>query len=173
MKFVSTLNNGQNNLYLITIHRLKILITYTKIMLLCFLMGTGLDASCQTDSTELNSLDTNEVEGKRSKKSKEKTKLHGLASYYGNKFNGRKTASGEIFDQKKMTAACNKLPLGTIIRVTNPKNGKSVIVKINDRLHPKMKRLVDLTMAAAKKLDYISEGVTKVTVEVIKRPKRR
>ncbi len=135
-------------------------------------MGIGIDAFCQTDSAELNPLDTNEVVGKRSKKGKEKTKFHGLASYYGNKFNGRKTASGEIFDQKKMTAACNKLPLGTTIRVTNPKNGKSVVVKINDRLHRKMKRLVDLTTAAAKKLDYIDVGVTEVTVEVIKKPKR-
>ena len=55
--------------------------------------------------------------------------LYGMASYYSNKFNGRKTANGEIFSQSKYTCACNVLPLGTWIKVTNLRNGKSVIVK--------------------------------------------
>ena len=93
--------------------------------------------------------------------------LYGQASYYNDKFNGRKTASGEIFNQKKLTAACNKLPLGTRIKVTSIKNGKSVIVKVNDRLHPKMKRVVDLSKAAAKTIGLTTTGVTKVKVEVI------
>ncbi len=98
---------------------------------------------------------------------------YGVASFYGNKFIGKKTASGEIFSQEKYTAACNILPLGTWIRVTNVKNGKSVVVKINDRLHPKMKRIVDLTMVAARELGYISKGLTKVKVEVIEKPKKK
>ncbi len=93
--------------------------------------------------------------------------LTGIASYYGNKFQGRKTASGEIFSQKKLTAACNKLPLGTRIRVTNLSNGRSVVVKVNDRLHPRMKRLVDLSRIAAEKLDFIRKGITRVKVEVL------
>jgi len=93
--------------------------------------------------------------------------LYGQASYYSDKFNGRKTASGEIFNQKKLTAACNKLPLGTRIKVTNLQNGDSVIVKVNDRLHPKMERVVDLSKAAAKKIGLITAGVTRVKVEVI------
>ena len=93
--------------------------------------------------------------------------LYGQASYYSDKFNGRKTASGEIFSQKKLTAACNKLPLGTKIKVTNIQNGKSVIVKVNDRLHPKMKRIVDLSKAAAKKIGLTTAGVTRVKVEVV------
>ncbi|MBL0146537.1 MAG: septal ring lytic transglycosylase RlpA family protein [Chitinophagaceae bacterium] len=99
--------------------------------------------------------------------------LYGTASFYSNKFNGRKTANGEIFSQNKLTAACNVLPLGTWIKVTNLRNGKSVIVKTNDRLHPKMKRIVDLTRLAASKLDYISSGLTRVKVEVLgkKQPK--
>lgn len=93
--------------------------------------------------------------------------LYGLASYYSDKFNGRKTASGEIFNQNKLTAACNQLPLGTRIKVTNVKNGDTVIVKVNDRLHPKMKRVVDLSKSAAKKIGLTTAGVTRVKVEVI------
>ena len=93
--------------------------------------------------------------------------LYGTASYYANKFNGRKTANGEIFNQEKLTAACNVLPLGTWVRVTNLRNGRSVIVKVNDRLHSKMKRVVDLSRAAAQKLNFIRSGITKVKVEVL------
>ncbi|MBL0057268.1 MAG: septal ring lytic transglycosylase RlpA family protein [Chitinophagaceae bacterium] len=95
--------------------------------------------------------------------------FYGLASYYSNKFNGRKTASGEIFSQKKMTCACNVLPLGTWVKVTNLRNGRSVIVKTNDRIHPKVRRVVDLSRVAAEKLGYISRGLTRVKVEVIGR----
>ncbi len=100
-------------------------------------------------------------------KSKKATRVfYGQASFYSNKFNGRRTANGETFDQKKMTCACNVLPLGTWIKVTNLKNGKWVIVKVNDRIHPKMKRVVDLSRAAAQKLGYISNGLTRVKVEL-------
>jgi len=91
--------------------------------------------------------------------------LYGTASYYANKFEGRLTANGEIFSQQKMTAACNVLPLGTWIKVTNLYNGRSVIVKVNDRLHYKNKRLVDLSKIAAKKIGYTGGGLTKVKVE--------
>jgi len=107
---------------------------------------------------------------KSSKKAKKV--FYGQASFYGNKFHGKKTANGEIFSQDKLTAACNVLPLGTWIRVTNLKNGRSVVVKTNDRLHPKMRRLVDLSRSAAKKLGYISNGLTRVKVEVLE-PKGR
>jgi rare lipoprotein A len=101
-------------------------------------------------------------------KSKKTTRVfYGLGSYYANKFNGRRTANGEIFDQKKMTCACNVLPLGTWIKVTNLRNDKWVIVKINDRIHPRMKRIVDLSKTAAQKLGYVSRGVTRVKIEVI------
>ena len=91
--------------------------------------------------------------------------LYGTASYYANKFEGRRTANGEIFSQQKMTAACNVLPLGTWIKVTNLYNGRSVIVKVNDRLHYRMKRVVDLSRSAAKKIGYTGGGLTKVKVE--------
>ena len=97
--------------------------------------------------------------------------LYGTASYYSNTFNGKRTANGEIYSQKKMTAACNVLPLGTWIRVTNLRNGKSVIVKTNDRLHTRMKRVVDLSREAADKLGYVKSGLTRVRVEVIGKKK--
>ena len=93
--------------------------------------------------------------------------FYGQASFYSNKFNGRRTANGEIFNQKKLTCACNVLPLGTWIKVTNLRNGKSAIVKINDRIHPKMKRIVDLSKSAAQRLGYVSNGLTRVKVELV------
>ena len=93
--------------------------------------------------------------------------MYGIASYYADKFNGRPTANGEIYDGKKMTAACNRLPLGTWIKVTNLSNNRSVIVKTNDRMHPRMTRIVDLSRAAAEYLGFIRKGLTKVKVEVL------
>lgn len=101
-------------------------------------------------------------------KTKKTTKIfYGQASYYSNKFNGRRTANGEIFNQKKLTCASNILPLGTWIKVTNLKNGRTVVVKINDRIHPNMKRIVDLSKAAAQRLGYVSKGLTRVKVEIM------
>ncbi len=104
-------------------------------------------------------------------KSSSKRVIYGLASFYANKFNGRKTASGELFNQTKFTCACNMLPLGTWVKVTNVRNGKSVIVKVNDRLHPKMRRVADLSKAAAKKLGYTAQGLVRVKVEVLGKKK--
>jgi rare lipoprotein A len=99
---------------------------------------------------------------------KSKTKSHfGIASYYADKFEGRKTASGEIYYGKKLSAACNILPLGTLIRVTNLRNKKKVIVKVNDRLHPKNTRIVDMSKSAAELLGYTKRGLTEVRVEVL------
>jgi rare lipoprotein A len=92
----------------------------------------------------------------------------GVASYYHPKFQGRPTASGELYDQNKMTAAHNRLPMGTLVRVTNLRNKRSVIVRINDRLHHRNTRLIDLSRAAAAKLGYVARGLTKVKVEVLK-----
>jgi rare lipoprotein A len=97
--------------------------------------------------------------------------FYGQASFYANKFNGRQTAGGEIFSQNKFTCACNVLPLGTWIKVTNLRNQKSAIVKVNDRLHPKMKRLVDLSKIAARQLGYVGHGLARVKVEVLGKKK--
>ena len=89
----------------------------------------------------------------------------GAASYYHNSFVGKKTASGEVFSQKKLTCASNLYPLGTWLKVTNVRNGKSVIVKVNDRMHPRMKRVVDLSQMAAEALGMIKSGIAQVEVE--------
>ncbi len=97
----------------------------------------------------------------------------GIASYYADKFHGRKTANGERFDQSALTAAHKTLPLGTKVRVTSTKTGKSVVVRINDR-GPFIKgRVIDLSRRAAKELGIIKRGLAKVRVEVISRPNRK
>jgi len=98
---------------------------------------------------------------------------YGVASYYADKFTGRQTATGTAYSHSGNTAACNVLPLGTWIRVTNLKNDKKIILQVNDRLHAKNNRLVDLTKSAAGKLGYIKSGLARVKVEVLgkKKPK--
>ena len=97
---------------------------------------------------------------------------YGIASYYSNKFQGRPTASGELFDQNKMTCAHNGLPMGTWLKVTNLRNNRTVIVRVNDRLNYRNHRLVDLTRSAASQLGYVKHGLARVKVTVLgkKRP---
>src|SRR5215831_6773085 len=97
---------------------------------------------------------------------------YGVASFYDDKFEGRKTYTDEIFTQEKMTAASNTLPMHCWARVTNLRNKRSVIVRINDHMHPANPRLIDLTKMAAGKLGYIGRGITRVKVEYLgkKRP---
>ncbi len=105
---------------------------------------------------------------KTSRQTPSKSKVqYGIASFYANKFQGKKTSNGEIFSQKKLTAAHNTLPLGTYVRVTNLRNKRTVVVKINDRLHHRNKRLIDLSRAAAERLGFIKSGTTRVKVEVL------
>jgi rare lipoprotein A len=89
----------------------------------------------------------------------------GLASWYGGKFQGRRTASGELFDTLQFTAAHRTLPFGTLLLVTNLRNGKSVTVRINDRGPFVYGRIIDLSMAAANAIGLTGEGVTPVRIE--------
>jgi rare lipoprotein A len=89
----------------------------------------------------------------------------GMASWYGGQFHGRKTTTGEVFDMNRLTCASNKYPLGTWLKVTNLRSGKSVVVRVNDRMHPKMRRIVDLSKGAAKQIGIINTGVATVSVE--------
>jgi len=90
-----------------------------------------------------------------------------VASWYGPRFHGRKTANGEIFDQEAFTAAHKKFRFGTILRLTNPNNEKSIIVRINDR-GPYIKgRELDLSKAAALELDILERGVAKLDIEQV------
>ena len=91
----------------------------------------------------------------------------GRASWYGPGFRGKKTASGEIFDDSKFTAAHKTLPLGTIAKVTNVSNGKSVKVEINDRGPYVDGRIIDLSHAAARALGMVDRGVAHVEIEPV------
>jgi rare lipoprotein A len=93
----------------------------------------------------------------------------GLASYYGASFAGRRTASGERFDPSGFTAAHRDLPFGTKIRVTNLDNGRTVIVRINDRGPYADGRIVDVSWAAARELGMLRSGVARVRVELLQK----
>ncbi|HEY9644813.1 MAG TPA: septal ring lytic transglycosylase RlpA family protein [Chroococcidiopsis sp.] len=94
-------------------------------------------------------------------------RLSGLASWYGPGFNGRRTASGEVFNQNALTAAHRTLPFGTQVRVTNPRNGQSVIVRITDRGPYSHGRLIDLSAGAARAIGIMGAGVGSVNLEVL------
>ena len=109
---------------------MRLLITFT------FILLTGFGLKAQQTSTQ----DAPKCNNK------------GVASFYHDKFEGRKTATGEVFDNDKFTAACNNLKLGSYVKVTNLSNGETVYVKINDRMAKSNTRLIDLASVAAKKL---------------------
>ncbi len=88
----------------------------------------------------------------------------GLASFYSESYNGKKTANGEIYNSSDYTAAHKKLPFGTKVKVTNLSNGKTVKVRINDRGPFIAGRIIDLTRAAARKIDMVNAGVVKVKI---------
>ncbi|WP_302467592.1 septal ring lytic transglycosylase RlpA family protein [Pontibacter vulgaris] len=91
----------------------------------------------------------------------------GTASWYGTKYHGRKTSSGERYNKNEMTAAHNGLPFGTKVKVTNLTNNKSVIVRINDRGPFKGERIIDVSEAAARQLSFRGAGLSRVKVEVL------
>jgi len=96
--------------------------------------------------------------------------MYGIASFYSKSLEGTSTATGETFRHKEYTGASNNYKLGTWVRVTNIRNGKSVIVRINDRMHKSMSkkgRVIDLTRSAASELDFIKRGLTRVKVEIV------
>lgn len=92
----------------------------------------------------------------------------GTANFYGDKFQGKKTASGEVFDKNGLTASHKKLPFGTKVKVTNVENGKSVVVTVNDRMAASNPAVIDVTHRAAEELDFAKSGTAKVKVEVQK-----
>ena len=94
----------------------------------------------------------------------------GVASWYGRQFQGRKTASGDTFDMNELTAAHRSLPLNCYIRVTNKDNGKSVVVKVNDRGPFHGNRVLDLSYGAAKRIGITSAGTAKVSIERVDGP---
>jgi rare lipoprotein A len=92
----------------------------------------------------------------------------GVASFYAKRFHGRPTASGEIFHVDSLTAAHKTLPFGTLVKVINLSNNNEVIVKINDRGMKGLKRIIDLSPAAARELDMVNKGLQKVRIEELR-----
>ena len=95
------------------------------------------------------------------------TRFVGLASWYGQRHHGQATASGEVFDMNKMTAAHRTLPFGTRVKVTNVENGRSVVVRVNDRGPWVKDRVIDVSRAAGRALGLTGEGVARVEVVVL------
>jgi rare lipoprotein A len=95
--------------------------------------------------------------------------VRGMASFYDEKFNGRLTASGEIFNNSDLTAAHLSLPFGSHVKVTNIRNGRSVVVRINDRGPYAKGRIIDLSKAAAKTIGISRSGVARVKLEVLQK----
>ncbi|MPZ77664.1 MAG: septal ring lytic transglycosylase RlpA family protein [Deltaproteobacteria bacterium] len=143
-----------------------------------WLSGSGLEA-LKPGSAEAASLDGPALRPKNNKvnlKSQRqvnyrerqvKKVIRGEASWYGPGFHGKKTASGEIFDQRKLTAAHKTLPLGTKAKVTNLQNGNTVEVEINDRGPYVGERVIDLSHAAADVLGFVESGITLVRIELL------
>ncbi len=92
----------------------------------------------------------------------------GIASYYAEPFNGRKTANGEIYNMYELTAAHPSFPFGTIALITNLRNGKTAIVKINDRMPKRSDRIIDLSYGTAIILNMVKDGIARVKIEVLK-----
>ena len=119
-------------------------------------------------NTNLSSSNSSKVTKNTYKKSNSKTKtLRGISSWYGPNFHGKLTANGEIYDMYGTTAAHKTLPLNTIVRVTNLDNGKSLILKINDRGPYIGDRILDCSFGAAKKLGFDKQGTTSVEIDII------
>ena len=94
------------------------------------------------------------------------TAEEGVANFYSDKFQGKKTASGAVYDKNKLTASHKTLPYGTKVRVTNLENGKSVVVTVNDRMKPGNAAVIDVTRRAAQELGFAKAGKAKVKLEV-------
>jgi rare lipoprotein A len=120
-----------------------------KILTIALIIGSVTSVSAQTKVTS------------------EDNSSKGTASFYHPKFNGRLTATGEVFANTNYTAASNHIRLGSYVKVTNLNNGRVCYVKVNDRMSPNNHRLVDLTSAAADKLGYRDAGLTKVKMEIV------
>jgi rare lipoprotein A len=97
----------------------------------------------------------------------------GLAAYYSGRLNGRRTASGERYNQEAMTTAHQTLPFGTRVKVTNTKNNKSVVLRVNDRGPTQQGRIVDVSKKAARSLGFVRQGLVDSKLEVVEAAKPR
>src|SRR6202162_1491609 len=134
------------------------------------LMIVGLGAAQGPNSSEASSPQTSRIpKPEVRKQAKTQPYQVGTASWYGEFFDGKQTASGEDFDMYDMTAAHPTLPLGSYVRVTNLRNGRAVVVKVNDRGPIVQGRIIDLSYGAAQVLKFEDHGLQKVRLDGVKR----
>lgn len=131
------------------------------------LAGIFMLTACSTTGSVRRELDTPSVRRQYDAGARAENVIYGEASFYGAEFQGKKTASGEVFDMNALTAAHLELPFGTLCRVTNLTNQKEVIVRINDRGPFVKNRVMDLSYGAARELDAVASGVIEVKIEVL------
>ena len=140
--------------------------------LMIALLIVGLGAAQGPNNSEASSAPSRAVPAKpeiRNQTAKPKPYQIGTASWYGEYFDGKPTASGEDFDMYELTAAHPTLPLGSYVRVTNLRNGRAVVVKVNDRGPIVQGRIIDLSYGAAQVLQFENHGLQKVRLDVVKR----
>jgi len=118
-----------------------------------FAQQTDMKDTLQKDSVQADSILSSNLRTVR-----------GRATYYASKFHGRRTSNGDIFSNNKMTAAHLKLPFGTLVTVTNLDNGRSVVVRVNDRGPHSKSFMIDVSQAAAKELGFYGKGVANVVI---------
>ena len=145
---------------------------YKALMVLIFLFfisfGSGMMTSVYRTQQTISA--PNNIENIAKKSPRYELTYKGNASWYGNPFHGRLTANGETYDMNQMTAAHKTLPFGSLVKVTNLKNGLSTVVRINDRGPYVEGRNIDLSYAAAQHLDMLGTGVIPVRLDIIKPP---
>src|ERR1700691_722105 len=130
----------------------------------------GLRAAQGPNSSEASSAPTRPIQPEvRKQAAKNKPYQVGTASWYGEFFDGKPTASGEDYDMYDMTAAHPTLPLGSYVKVTNLHNGRAVVVKVNDRGPIVQGRIIDLSYGAAQVLEFRDHGLQKVRLDLVKR----
>jgi rare lipoprotein A len=142
---------------------MRIVQKYYLIIILSMLMIYGCSSTTRFSSANDYSEKSNE--------NKNKNILDvetGTASFYADEFNGKKTANGEVYNMNDLTAAHPSYPFNTLVKVTNLSNNKSVEVRINDRMPDFKGRIIDLSYAAAKKIEMINSGIQEVKLEVIR-----
>ncbi|MBI2505356.1 MAG: septal ring lytic transglycosylase RlpA family protein [Candidatus Latescibacteria bacterium] len=131
----------------------------------------GADLEAGADSAHVNAVEVPPPQFEVTDPAKISTKNAyqvGRASYYAKRFHGRRTAKGDVYDAHQMTAAHRVLPLGTVIKVTNLENGRIVEVEVNDRGPFSRRRVLDVSLEAARRLDMVRKGSAKVMIEIVK-----
>mgnify|MGYP003963180031 FL=1 len=153
--------------FVIQIFILGFLLTYFASCTSAPRYSTGTPKTSSSKKSKVLSLSKSSSVKGRSKKKSHRKVMNGVSSFYAEDFHGKLTANGEVYDMNDATAAHKTLPLGTVCRVTNIANGKSLILRINDRGPYVKGRILDCSYGAAKKLDFINQGTTNVKIEVM------